>query len=179
METARPIPRKSGRGLFLVAALSARWDWYPTREPRGKVVWCEIEALSTARRGAGDGQNHGSFGQIDKRNGWRDSVGRPAPITAARSGAARTGFARTRRARAGSGSVPRIAAVCREYRSRRSSTRLWKPARSRCSASGRIFTTAPRLVLSHLGNVPVNRPVDPPQAARYEVTWCELEAGGR
>ena len=41
--------------MFLVAALSARWDWYPTREPAGKVVWCEIEALSPARRGAGEG----------------------------------------------------------------------------------------------------------------------------
>jgi hypothetical protein len=30
---------------FLVSALSARWGWYLTREPRGKVVWCEIEAL--------------------------------------------------------------------------------------------------------------------------------------
>jgi anti-sigma regulatory factor (Ser/Thr protein kinase) len=44
-----------GRGLFLVAALSARWDWYPTREPAGKVVWCELEVLSPARRGAGEG----------------------------------------------------------------------------------------------------------------------------
>jgi len=31
--------------LFLVSALSARWDWYPTSEPRGKVVWCQVEAL--------------------------------------------------------------------------------------------------------------------------------------
>jgi anti-sigma regulatory factor (Ser/Thr protein kinase) len=45
---------ETGRGLFLVAALSARWDWYPTREPRGKVVWCEIAALlSAARSGRG------------------------------------------------------------------------------------------------------------------------------
>jgi anti-sigma regulatory factor (Ser/Thr protein kinase) len=35
---------EAGRGLFLVAALSARWDWYPTEEPSGKVVWCEIAA---------------------------------------------------------------------------------------------------------------------------------------
>ncbi len=34
---------ESGRGLFLVAALSARWDWYLTQEPAGKVVWCEIK----------------------------------------------------------------------------------------------------------------------------------------
>jgi hypothetical protein len=31
-----------GRGLFKVAALSARWDWYLTKEPNGQVVWCEI-----------------------------------------------------------------------------------------------------------------------------------------
>ena len=35
---------EGGRGLFLVAALSARWDWYLTLEPTGKVVWCELEA---------------------------------------------------------------------------------------------------------------------------------------
>ena len=35
---------EGGRGLFLVAALSACWDWYLTREPTGKVVWCELEA---------------------------------------------------------------------------------------------------------------------------------------
>src|SRR5260370_24232143 len=47
---------EGGRGLFLVAARSARWDWYPTQEPAGKVVWCEIEALSPARRGVGEGR---------------------------------------------------------------------------------------------------------------------------
>ncbi len=35
---------EGGRGLFLVAALSACWDWYLTQEPTGKVVWCEIQA---------------------------------------------------------------------------------------------------------------------------------------
>jgi anti-sigma regulatory factor (Ser/Thr protein kinase) len=35
-----------GRGLRLVAALSARWNWYLTEEPAGKVVWCEVRALS-------------------------------------------------------------------------------------------------------------------------------------
>jgi hypothetical protein len=39
-----PDPQdEGGRGLFLVAALSARWDWYPTSEPAGKVVWCEMQ----------------------------------------------------------------------------------------------------------------------------------------
>jgi anti-sigma regulatory factor (Ser/Thr protein kinase) len=55
-EHGTPHPQEEGgRGLFLVTALSARWDWYPTREPAGKVVWCELEALSPARRGVGEG----------------------------------------------------------------------------------------------------------------------------
>ena len=29
-------------GVLLVAALSTRWDWYPTQDPPGKVVWCEL-----------------------------------------------------------------------------------------------------------------------------------------
>jgi anti-sigma regulatory factor (Ser/Thr protein kinase) len=41
----RPGPRAE-RGRALVAALSTRWDWHLTREPRGKVVWCEIAALA-------------------------------------------------------------------------------------------------------------------------------------
>jgi anti-sigma regulatory factor (Ser/Thr protein kinase) len=40
------LQEEGGRGLFLVAALSSRWDWYRTREPPGKVVWCELEAGS-------------------------------------------------------------------------------------------------------------------------------------
>jgi anti-sigma regulatory factor (Ser/Thr protein kinase) len=36
------LDAESGRGLFLVATLSARWDWVPTHEPAGKVVWCEL-----------------------------------------------------------------------------------------------------------------------------------------
>ena len=48
-EYGTPDPQEEGgRGLFLVAALSARWDWYLTGEPMGKVVWCEIEALLPA-----------------------------------------------------------------------------------------------------------------------------------
>ena len=39
------LQEERGRGLFLVAALSARWDWYVTEDPEGKVVWCEIEVL--------------------------------------------------------------------------------------------------------------------------------------
>ena len=42
-EDGTPDPQEEGgRGLFLVAALSTRWDWYLTQEPTGKVVWCEL-----------------------------------------------------------------------------------------------------------------------------------------
>jgi anti-sigma regulatory factor (Ser/Thr protein kinase) len=37
------LEEEGGRGLFLVAALSRRWNWYLTQEPTGKVVWCELE----------------------------------------------------------------------------------------------------------------------------------------
>ena len=44
-EDGTPAPQEEGgRGLFLVAALSTRWDWYLTEEPTGKVVWCELIA---------------------------------------------------------------------------------------------------------------------------------------
>lgn len=36
------LGEESGRGLFLVAALSQRWDWFRTQEPGGKVVWAEV-----------------------------------------------------------------------------------------------------------------------------------------
>ncbi len=44
---------EGGRGLFLVAALSDRWNWYLTQEPIGKVVWCElrVQQSSTAEDG--------------------------------------------------------------------------------------------------------------------------------
>ncbi len=39
-----PAPEtEGGRGLFLVSVLSARWNWYLTQLPEGKVVWCELE----------------------------------------------------------------------------------------------------------------------------------------
>lgn len=51
-QDGRPALRaETGRGLFLVTALSTRWDWYLTKEPDGKVVWCELETLAPARRG--------------------------------------------------------------------------------------------------------------------------------
>jgi hypothetical protein len=42
--TAHSLAVLAEGGLFLVAALSVRWDWYPTQEPPGKVVWCELAA---------------------------------------------------------------------------------------------------------------------------------------
>lgn len=33
---------EGGRGLFLVATMSDRWNWYLTQDPTGKVVWCEL-----------------------------------------------------------------------------------------------------------------------------------------
>jgi anti-sigma regulatory factor (Ser/Thr protein kinase) len=39
-----PLDHEGGRGLFLVGTLSQRWGWYPTKEPPGKVTWCEISA---------------------------------------------------------------------------------------------------------------------------------------
>jgi anti-sigma regulatory factor (Ser/Thr protein kinase) len=44
----QPVPAdvgptaESGRGLFLLGVLSARWDWYLTPRWGGKVVWCEV-----------------------------------------------------------------------------------------------------------------------------------------
>jgi hypothetical protein len=44
-----PVPQpvdadaEGGRGLLLVAALSAAWGWHPVRGG-GKVVWCEPAA---------------------------------------------------------------------------------------------------------------------------------------
>jgi anti-sigma regulatory factor (Ser/Thr protein kinase) len=39
------LEAESGRGLFLVAALSRRWAWCATEDPAGKVVWCELDIL--------------------------------------------------------------------------------------------------------------------------------------
>lgn len=42
---------ESGRGLLLVAALSARWGWYPERQYGGKVIWAELLDAATAAPG--------------------------------------------------------------------------------------------------------------------------------
>lgn len=40
--TPSPPDAVSGRGLFLVDALSTRWSWYSLRTVPGKVVWAEV-----------------------------------------------------------------------------------------------------------------------------------------
>jgi anti-sigma regulatory factor (Ser/Thr protein kinase) len=40
---------EGGRGLFLVATLSQRWNWYASRKWGGKVVWCEVQLGATRR----------------------------------------------------------------------------------------------------------------------------------
>jgi hypothetical protein len=38
-----PAPAGAGEdGVLLIAALSTSWNWYPTEEPPGKVIWCEL-----------------------------------------------------------------------------------------------------------------------------------------
>ena len=60
-----PVPRplenglpalgdESGRGLFLVDMLSTHWNWYPTRRPGGKVVWCELDTGDPPGQETGD-----------------------------------------------------------------------------------------------------------------------------
>lgn len=49
---------EGGRGLFLVAALSDRWNWYLTHEPLGKVVWCELHMQQSATTEDGEGASH-------------------------------------------------------------------------------------------------------------------------
>lgn len=39
-----PDDQESGRGLFLVECLAARWGWEP-RNPIGKTVWAEVAAV--------------------------------------------------------------------------------------------------------------------------------------
>jgi len=47
---APALDAEGGRGLFLVETLSERWGWYPTRNPEGKVTWCEL-SVPPAHRG--------------------------------------------------------------------------------------------------------------------------------
>jgi anti-sigma regulatory factor (Ser/Thr protein kinase) len=49
------LEAEGGRGLFLVAALSARWAWYATQEPMGKVTWCELNLVQLESPSENDG----------------------------------------------------------------------------------------------------------------------------
>src|SRR6266567_1774697 len=54
-----PGPREpggdgTGDGALPVAALITRLDWYPTQDPPGKVVWCEL-AMAPPAPAAGTG----------------------------------------------------------------------------------------------------------------------------
>jgi len=53
-----PAPAdEGGRGLFLVAALSHRWNWYPSQQHGGKVVWCQLQ-LSAGHGNHQHGPDH-------------------------------------------------------------------------------------------------------------------------
>lgn len=55
LENGLPSPGdEGGRGLFLVEMLSRQWSWRLTEEPRGKVVWCELDVRETPDLEAGD-----------------------------------------------------------------------------------------------------------------------------
>lgn len=44
------VPRldaEGGRGLFLVETLSQSWGCYPTRDPEGKVTWCQLQTAAS------------------------------------------------------------------------------------------------------------------------------------
>ena len=75
-EDGTPDPQEEGgRGLFLVAALSARWDWYLTEDPAGKVVWCELQAeLSSPTEAARSRQQ-------TKRQGFKGAMPRRGQLT--------------------------------------------------------------------------------------------------
>ncbi|MFD4926348.1 ATP-binding protein [Streptomyces goshikiensis] len=50
MLTKPGVEATSGRGILIVAAVSTRWGHYPSRGPRGKVVWAEA-SLTPASAG--------------------------------------------------------------------------------------------------------------------------------
>lgn len=46
------VEAAGGRGIFLVASLSARWGHHPCRPGPGKVVWAEVPLLSDSTVGS-------------------------------------------------------------------------------------------------------------------------------
>ncbi|MYY03638.1 MULTISPECIES: ATP-binding protein [unclassified Streptomyces] len=58
------VDATGGRGVFIVAAMSRAWGYYPARDAPGKVVWAEVALAAT-------GPNEG-------RDASATSPGRPA-----------------------------------------------------------------------------------------------------
>jgi anti-sigma regulatory factor (Ser/Thr protein kinase) len=51
-EPGEPGADGTSDGVLLIAALSTNWNWYPTQDPPGKVVWCELSAEPSAEPSA-------------------------------------------------------------------------------------------------------------------------------
>jgi anti-sigma regulatory factor (Ser/Thr protein kinase) len=62
LENEHPAPLdESGRGLLLVEMLSMRWSWRLTDNPRGKVVWCELDVREIPDQEEGDAARRASL----------------------------------------------------------------------------------------------------------------------
>ncbi|MFJ4800920.1 ATP-binding protein [Streptomyces murinus] len=64
------VEATGGRGVFLVAAMSRRWGFYPARGLPGKVVWAEVPAFpeaGTAGREAGNPKGRGRGGRDESK----------------------------------------------------------------------------------------------------------------
>lgn len=70
------LGQESGRGLFLVACLSEQWNWYPSQDDVGKVVWC---LLTVPQRPESEQGEATVLPQLPRR------VRRPMPVSPARS----------------------------------------------------------------------------------------------
>jgi anti-sigma regulatory factor (Ser/Thr protein kinase) len=62
---------ESGRGLCLVAAMSAAWDWYPHRPSGGKVVWALLPAASDGPPQARAAARNPRSGELADRSAQR------------------------------------------------------------------------------------------------------------
>jgi len=83
-EDSTPDPHEEGgRGLFLVEALSSRWAWYPTEEPAGKVIWCELAAELPEPSGAARSAPQALLPprpSIDRQQGVQSAGGSVPPL---------------------------------------------------------------------------------------------------